>query len=250
MLNTLGYGSDIAVNGAEALELLARNCYDLVLMDCQMPVMDGYEASRRIREQEQAVAGQAPPERIPIVALTAHALEGDREKALESGMDDYLTKPFTMEQLTAVLDHWLSGKEGPAEVPTSSFAAKSQEAVSRGDKAPPIDHTVLNGILLLNGEKCQEIVDKVLLRYLDTTPDVLDQISAALAVDEAKTVEVAAHSLKSSSGMIGALRLSDLFRNLEQDAREGDLTRCYAILSTIETEYQRVRVALEEVCAE
>jgi CheY-like chemotaxis protein/HPt (histidine-containing phosphotransfer) domain-containing protein len=250
MLNTLGYGSGVAANGVEALELLAHTHYDLVLMDCQMPIMDGYDATRLIREKEQTADGAAPTRHVPIVALTAHALEGDREKAINCGMNDYLSKPFTMDQLAAMLDHWLSGRDGLAELPASTFTAGSEAAILRGDNASPVDRDVLNGILMFDGMRCQEVIDKVLLRFIATVPETLDKIRSALAADEVKTVEIAAHSLKSSSGMIGALRLSTLFKNLELDARKCDLTSGYAILAAIETEFQRVRAVLEEVCAE
>jgi CheY-like chemotaxis protein len=114
MLESLGCRVEVARTGREALEALSRAPdYDLVFMDCQMPEMDGYEATRLIRKTE-ANRCPPPPEsgsgvtHLPIIALTAHALEGDREKCLAAGMDDYLSKPFSLEQLTAILDRWLS----------------------------------------------------------------------------------------------------------------------------------------------
>jgi CheY-like chemotaxis protein len=102
-LKKLGFDVQVAGNGREALIALAGNRFDLILMDCQMPEMDGFEATRAIRQREE----QSAARRVPIVALTANALEGDREQCISVGMDDYLTKPFKQEQLREVLDRWL-----------------------------------------------------------------------------------------------------------------------------------------------
>jgi CheY-like chemotaxis protein len=113
ILSELGVDADVAANGRKTVEMLAAKPYDLILMDCQMPEMDGYEAARLIRKMEQQdppIEGDQQPQRshIPIIALTAHALAGDREKCLEAGMDGYLSKPFKRAQLRAVLERWLS----------------------------------------------------------------------------------------------------------------------------------------------
>jgi CheY-like chemotaxis protein len=112
MLGIMGCGADLAANGREAIEAVARREYDLILMDCQMPEMDGFEATRKIREWEK----KHKPTTTPIIALTAHALEGDRDACLASGMDDYLSKPFDQEQLRLVLGRWL-GVECCASAP-------------------------------------------------------------------------------------------------------------------------------------
>ncbi len=123
-LEVLGYQADAAGNGHEVLQSLEKSHYDLILMDCQMPELDGYETSRRIREFE-SLAGRSP---VPIVAVTAHAMKGDREKCLAAGMNDYLSKPFRQDDLAAILSRWLAG--GPADLPARRrrFGA---EAVSR-----------------------------------------------------------------------------------------------------------------------
>jgi len=104
MLTHMGCLVDVVSDGVQALEALTREHYDLVFMDCQMPELDGYEATKAIRAEETR---SAPSSRLPIIALTAHAMAGDRELCLAAGMDDYLAKPFNLEQLRAVLDKWL-----------------------------------------------------------------------------------------------------------------------------------------------
>lgn len=101
MLTRLGYDAETAQNGQEALSLLVRQSYDLVLMDCQMPIMDGYEATRRVRQQEP------PGSHTIIIGVTANAMEGDREKCLEAGMDDYLSKPFRLQEIIDLIKKWL-----------------------------------------------------------------------------------------------------------------------------------------------
>jgi CheY-like chemotaxis protein len=112
MLQHLGFRVDLACNGVEVLEALSFKSYDLILMDCQMPELDGYNATAIIREKEASgkewPGGKGPKRRIPIVALTAHAMAGDREICLKAGMDDYLSKPFKLEELRVLLEKWLN----------------------------------------------------------------------------------------------------------------------------------------------
>ncbi|MCX6613787.1 MAG: response regulator [Acidobacteria bacterium] len=106
MLRKLGFAVDLANNGEEGVAMWAEGNYDAIIMDCQMPVLDGYSATARIREQELA-QGQGSSHRLPIIALTAHAMSHDRQKCLDSGMDDYLTKPVEASELGATLNRWL-----------------------------------------------------------------------------------------------------------------------------------------------
>ena len=118
-LEKLGYRVDVAGDGQAALDAWASGRYDLILMDCQMPVMDGYEATRRIRDREHDMGAQ----RIPIIALTAHAMKGADTECAAAGMDDYLTKPIDRTQLGATLDRWLSGHDATAGDPSTTPAA-------------------------------------------------------------------------------------------------------------------------------
>ena len=117
MLRKLGLCSEVAGNGVEALEALERRGFDLVLMDCQMPEMDGYEATRRIRAHAAKLGAES--EHLPIVAMTAHAMTGDRERCLAAGMDDYVTKPITVERLKEVIGRWLARQEESETAPAT-----------------------------------------------------------------------------------------------------------------------------------
>ena len=125
-LRALGHDPRVVASGAEVLAALELEDFDLLLLDCQMPEIDGYETARRIRLREAAAAEKGAPARhLPVVALTAHALPGDREKCLEAGMDDYLAKPFTEEQLTTLLARWLPARPSGAGAASSSASSSA-----------------------------------------------------------------------------------------------------------------------------
>jgi signal transduction histidine kinase/CheY-like chemotaxis protein/HPt (histidine-containing phosphotransfer) domain-containing protein len=235
-LKLLGCTVDTAVNGREALERTRRHNYDLILMDCQMPEMDGFDATRAIRLDEARQPLEAG--RIPIVALTANALNGDRENCLAAGMDDYLAKPFTREQLGAILSHWLVQKRTP-------FPEPSPEPRREPDQV--LDPKTLEE---LRGFGAPGVLEKVASLYLDKTPDLLKRLREAGQCSDWPLLATTAHSLKSSSGSIGALGLTAHCRDLETAARgvaggapSPDVTPAQAI-AAIEAEYDRVRSAL------
>src|SRR2546427_5644837 len=148
MVESLGCVVEIAADGVETLEKLSKGGYDLVLMDCQMPRMDGYEATTEIRRREDAADGR----HVPIVALTANAMEGDRERCLTAGMDDYLSKPLGRDALRAVMERWLGGgaeepgvepavegQSAPADAPVAAAGALPEASSGAGEEGPPID---------------------------------------------------------------------------------------------------------------
>ncbi len=156
MLEKLGYRVDVAQNGLEALETIARNRYAAVLMDVQMPGMDGYEATAEIRRREAALAWGGKYHNIPIIAMTANAMQGDREKAIEAGMDDYLPKPVRQEALTETLSRWVPEEPGRAErQPEPGNGAAGLQDVPE----PPLDEAVLAGLRELQGEDKPDILE-------------------------------------------------------------------------------------------
>ncbi len=225
MLRTLGHRVEMAADGREALAALARSRPDAILMDCQMPVMDGLEASREIRRLEQDGGG---PGRVPIIALTAAAFAEDRDRCLAAGMDDYLAKPFELAALEAVLARWLPG-DGPGPTPAPEPALARE----------PIDE-----IRSLGGE---ELLSEVARTYLDSTPALVEAATAAVAKGDAEALAVAAHPLKSSSAQLGALHVAELARELEALGRAGSTAGAAPLAEALVAEFARARRALEAI---
>ncbi|WP_143301470.1 response regulator, partial [Candidatus Entotheonella palauensis] len=235
MLESLACQVDLVANGQEAIEALAHTAYDLVLMDCQMPVMDGYAATQVLRAREATAGG----ERLPIIALTAHALKGDRERCLAAGMDDYLSKPFTFEQLSATLGRWLTQHHEP-RVPQATPQASA--SVPKSAQAPILDLAALTMLESLpNGAK-QMI--RVLRQYLDTAPTLIAQLHQAVEQRDGHAIQQAAHSLKGSSATVGALRLAELSQDIESWANTMVLSTPPSALEQLEAEWSAVNSAL------
>ena len=246
MLEMLGYRADVAADGQEVIEALARGSYDLILMDCQMPRLDGYEATRVIRRQEQA--GQK--KRIPIVALTANVMAEDRERCLKSGMDDYLPKPLSREELEHVLARWLGpshASETPASVENPPPTAPPSETPAMQEDL--LDHKTLNAIRALQRDGAPSILNKVVGLYLGSAPELIRQMNAAAERNDAPALQKAAHSLKSSSANVGALHLSALCKELETMGRANSTDGAAQKAKAVETEFKRVEQALAAMIA-
>jgi CheY-like chemotaxis protein len=250
LLQRLGYRADVAANGLEAVEALERQAYDVVLMDVQMPEMDGLEATRHIRQQW-------PGEQGPyIVAMTANAMEGDREACLAAGMDDYVSKPIRVEELVGALSRVRplgerespnggNGEMGSAETPPTM----EQEADGTGTEQTMIDHQVLDPTAL---ETLQEVVggEAALLRelidsFLEETPPLVATLRQALEQGDAAELHRAAHTLKSSSNDFGATTLAELCQELETMGKAGTLDGAVELVTQVEKEYEQARVELE-----
>ena len=174
MLENLGCQVDVAGNGREAIEALERTTYDLVFMDCQMPTMDGYEATRYIRNREVAAAQQS----ITIIALTANAMQGDRERCLAAGMTDYLSKPFELRQLQDMLARWLPPQPAPEAAqrqlvtpPVANVAPAVEQGVL---PSTSIDHKSLAAIRALQRDGKPDVLSKVIQMYFVHSPKLLD----------------------------------------------------------------------------
>ena len=212
VLAKLGAESVVAENGREALEILdSGENFDLVLMDCQMPVMDGYEATRLWREREGPLGRH-----LPIVAMTANAMPGDREKCRQAGMDDYLPKPVSIGELRSLLERWSKG-EAPE---TAAVMPGARDPVDPdGDDRRMLDRSILDELREVMGEE----FDRLVRTFLDHSPDLMDQLQKAALARKAGEMAAPAHSLKSSAANMGAMKLSALARDLEVAARRGDL---------------------------
>ncbi|MCP5450993.1 MAG: response regulator, partial [Gammaproteobacteria bacterium] len=257
MLALMDCTVDIVGNGQEAIERLAQQAYDVVLMDCQMPVMDGFQATAVIRTRECAAAGskEAPPRRLPIVAVTAHALRGDRERCLEAGMDDYLCKPFVREELATVLRRWLSAFErtkddeaagGPdADMAPGGETRPAMSAAMVSDNLPmALDVTVLENIRRMERNGSPGLMARLADLYQRNTATLLEQLRGAAKLGEREGLRTVAHTLKSSSANVGATRMQGLCKELEMMARAGPVPDAMAYVVAIEQEFAMIRVAL------
>ena len=273
MLEALGCRADLASNGLEVLDALKQKTYDLILMDCQMPEMDGFEATRRIRELEQqrsaseAYASDLEPQRhnpesfshIPVVAVTAHAITGDRERCITAGMDDYLSKPFVKDQLQALLLRWLPmhGAETAQQQERSTFDVRPPDPSPRTSIPEPrtsnsepcvdvstIDPRAWESIRSLQRPGQPDMLSKVIDKYLSSSRQLLDTMRAAVPQADAGSLHRTAHSLKSSSATLGALRLAALCKEAEAMGRTNMLNGMPALWKKIESEYALVQEAL------
>ena len=237
MLKVLGCSHEIVANGLLALQAVKRGGYDLVLMDCQMPEMDGYEATRAIREWESARGDGC---RLPIVALTANALVGDAEACRAAGMDDHLAKPYSRKQLAQIMKHWLAAdKVRPAQAP----------AKPADPPAPPVaDDTVLDQAVLDNIRALDDgdgsVVREVIEMFLAEAPGHLQGLHAALERSDGTAVGNVAHAMKSASFNVGAARLGEAARDLERAGRSGDLATAKRLVATVNGLFQRVEPLL------
>ena len=237
ILAIYGLRVEVVGNGREAVAAWRAGRYDLVLMDCQMPEMDGYEATRTIREEE---AGGARGGRTPIVALTAHALEGDREKSLAAGMDDHLSKPFRINQLEAVLERWLSAAEAPA----TALVAVPATPAAPTQEADLLNSEALESLRDIERQGASGVVRKTVAFYLEDAPTLLQTIRDAVDRAEPEALRRAAHSLKSASANLGALRLMRLCQHLEHLGASGGVEGAAAVAGDAAAEFEKVRSLL------
>jgi CheY-like chemotaxis protein len=271
LLQQMGYRADLAANGVEALTALERQPYDLVFMDVMMPEMGGLEATRIIRERQQQKT-KYPHYKSPIVivAMTANAMQGDREKCLAAGMDDYLAKPVRPEDIRLIIERWgqtavkLDVQEKPegsagraatgdspngnGSVDGASFSVGGASVVpsagstaSRIPDEPPVDIDRLNEFTDGNLESLRELVTL----YLDQTTTQLEQLEAAIRAQSATEVRRLAHSCAGASATCGMRRLVPMLRELEHQGSENKLDGAAAICENAIREFERIRTFLE-----
>jgi two-component system, sensor histidine kinase and response regulator len=232
ILEKLGYTVALAENGREALEAIAGSAFDAVLMDCQMPDMDGYEATRQLRRLESDDG-----RRLPVIAMTAAAMEGDRERCLAAGMDDYVTKPVRSIAVDAVLARWIGDREQLAPAATIAAAAPLETG-------PPLDPERLAMLRELDGGD-GELLSAVVSEFVGDSTQQLGAVATALIEGDPHVVERAVHNLKGASANLGATTLADLCGELEALARASALGMAPELLDSIREEHVRVCSALD-----
>jgi|GEM_PF-527352 len=250
LLEKRGYRADAVANGLEAIEAISLIPYDLVFMDCQMPEMDGYKATAEIRKREGTMR------HTPIIAMTANAMQGDREKCLAAGMDDYISKPVKTEELDRILNRWIVRAAATSD-------AEAAEEIRRGDKTSNVEHRTSNveRQSAISNEMPSDIVDMNALANLrelqrDGEPDILVELIDMFITDvpprlaamrqaantlAAQTLKREAHTLKGSCGNLGARRMAGICARIEALANQSDLTAVPDLLEQLEAEFDRIR---------
>ena len=218
MLRKLGCRVDVAANGREAVDMIQTFPYDLVFMDCQMPEMDGYEATAEIRLLEPQI------KHVPIIAMTANAMQGDRERCLDAGMDDYVSKPVRMDYLTGVLNKYL---ERPGQLEDSGA----------------INAKVFNSLWEILGDEAPELTRA----YINETAGLLSVMKQALDRSDWADVEKSAHTLKGSSATIGAGELAEICQQLQASVQAQNLGRASERLMELENRFALVKGKLSEL---
>ncbi len=239
MLQLLGCHVTTVDDGWKAVTKLLEATYDLVLMDIQMPKLDGFSATQIIRDNEEKVR------HTPIVALTANALDGDCEKCLSAGMDDYLSKPVAKDALQAMLKKWLPTEAEKLESSLQHPNVRMETALSISDEVSPIAHQALDNMRALQRPGRPNILNRVICIYLDTAPGLIETINRSVVGKDADGLRRAAHSLKSSSANLGAILFSAICKKLEAMGREGKTEAAMRLSESLNTEHQRVIAALK-----
>ena len=230
MLDKLGCRVDLVANGYEAVESALRIPYAIAFMDCQMPGMDGFRAATEIRRLEEQNGRH-----VPIVAMTANAMQGDRERCLEAGMDDYIAKPVRLEDLRTVVSRWrtdrpLGATESPSAVPTREETAEDC-----------LDAAVLDELRDLSEGETDALLAQMVTHFVEETPEWLLLLRASLEERDWRTVRRIAHDLVGSSGNLGAHRLSRLADDMQARSQVGDVSGAAALLVHLEQEFVQVR---------
>jgi CheY-like chemotaxis protein/HPt (histidine-containing phosphotransfer) domain-containing protein/anti-sigma regulatory factor (Ser/Thr protein kinase) len=226
ILNQFGYEADVAANGLEAIETLNKSNYHLVLMDCQMPIMDGYNATQKIRTADK------PYSKIPIIAMTANAMKGDKEKCIDSGMNDYLSKPIEPESLRDILQKWADkAKCDQSDDIEVSTVSSNTIWDSEGFKK-----RVMNN---------EAIAQKLLDLFKTDTPKTIQQLEEAISLNKTDDAGKLAHKLKGSVANIGGLDLADLASKIEVAGREDDMTKVQELWPNIRSEYNKLLSVIE-----
>ncbi len=236
LLKRQGFTIDVANNGQEAIDLFAPSKYKAILMDCQMPVKDGFEATAEILALDQS-----SEQKTPIIALTANAMESDRHRCLSAGMNDFVPKPFNKDILFSTLHKWIYNP--PEKTHNNGHYHTPTEEIGLGE---PIDNTTLNALQDAMGDDFAELIPA----FTESCDVILDELEKAFKNQDRETLQRHAHSLKSSCANMGALNLSIAAKKLEEKAKKGEMPDTIAFLEALKIESERVKYALEQYTIE
>ncbi len=251
----MGYKLDFVANGVQVFAALNCRFYDIILMDVQMPEMDGMEATRTIRERQRTHLNPNYKSAIIIVAMTANAMNGDREKCLAAGMDDYLPKPVRPEDIRGVIERWAAAATAEptpkptvsqTETATGAFETKSNPPTTGGTRPPPVEMERLHDFTNGNPEDLRELINL----YLKQTSDQVAQLLAAVRSGSAPDVRRLAHSCAGASATCGMSAILPPLRELEHQGEAGKLLNAPELASQVEAEFNRIRIFLETYLAQ
>ncbi len=228
-----GFYADSVSNGQEAFEAIKNTHYDIILMDVQMPVMDGFEATAQIRNYQESM------DHVPIIAMTAHAMKGDDKRCIEAGMDDYLSKPIKPQKLFGIINKWTGLKEDPVIIEVN-------KEPQNGSEKEPVDLSMLLDAI---GDD-HEVVKKLIQMFIDNSHDRKQSLQKAIESNDSRQVEHEAHALKGASGSVGAMPLFAYCGELEKYGRENNLSSAEVSYTNVLNEYDRVKVFLENYLKE
>jgi len=239
LLQQMGYKADVANNGLEGLQAIERQPYDLIFMDVQMPEMDGLEATRQIRaRQADAAATGHFKSVIAIVAMTANAMQGDREKCLAAGMDDYLAKPVRPEDIRQIIERW-GLRAHVAETVSEEPAKAAEPAIAEmpvHPQPPPVDMERLLDFANGDNENLRELVEL----YLQQTAKQVAQLTTAVGNRKAEEVKRLAHSCAGASSTCGMINMSPMLRELERQGYEGLEANAAQLAADVACEFDRI----------
>jgi protein-histidine pros-kinase len=240
LLERAGFRADFAANGREALAALARQDYDIILMDVQMPEMDGYEATLAIREQEKTSGLH-----IPIIAMTANAMKGDREKCLEAGMDDYISKPVRANDLITAIQRQ-SAQLPPPRVEPHPNEAPAADRKTGADASPPFDKEELSE--RMGGSA--ELLKTVVAVFLQDSPIQMGFLKDAIQARDTKKTATLSHRLRGAAASMSGHTVQMLTDKIETASKASDSEVPAALLPELEREFERLRVALSKMVEE
>jgi len=246
MLEGMGFETDVVNNGQQAVDTFDSDQHSLILMDCEMPVMDGFSATEKLRELEK----QHNLPRTPIIALTAHAITGAREKCLSSGMDDFLSKPFSMSALQLMLIRWLPSGKKPGSMLVNEainemrFPYFAEVSGDVNDSDQVLDEAIINRLRSRKKADGSSLLDTVVKVYLQQSSNLLISLSDATKQEDIESIREISHALKSSSTNVGATGLSTLCAQLESNCECGQINN--ELVEQVHQTYSSVKSALSE----
>ncbi|MCF8056102.1 MAG: response regulator [Desulfocapsa sp.] len=250
MLSVFGCQTELANNGQEAVQAFSPGKYDLILMDCQMPVMDGYQATAAIRQLERDQGVSHP---TPIIALTGLVLKSDWEKCLNVGMNGYLSKPFSLQKLLEAVIPWSRPRNddrldpSPPQKGQSALASIDRVGASaEKSRSPSIDRAVLHSLTALQAEGQEDIVARIIHAYIAGSDVIIARLREAFGSQDRQSLGNAAHALKSSSANVGAIALSEMSKDIEMQCKEDILVYDDQLMSRIESEFSVVKKFLQK----